>query len=214
MVTLVGAAVQPVDAATQRLLDALERPELLRQVLDDDSHMVVELLDGRVVVFMPAPDEELDPINGDGAKPENVVVVHREVEDDEVVLRVVARDAQLVRRDAQLGLQDQPNRHGARTTRSSVARHGERDGEATKHGDRMLERRRGDDHLAAVSRAGEGSVGRSMAGAGGAGGIWADGNVGKRIRSLTRTLAGAGPSRFFVGPPKDEVRGFCGHSLQ
>ena len=73
---------------------------MLRQVLDDDVDMVVEDLDGRVVVLVPGPDEELGAVDGEGPQPDDVVTVHRQIEDDEEIFRMIASDPQLVWQDA------------------------------------------------------------------------------------------------------------------
>lgn len=94
------ARVEAVDVP-EGLLRPGKRPELHRQVFDDNAHMQVLLQDRRVVVLMPGLDEELAAVHLEHAAPHRVVAMRGKVEVDEKSLWVVRNDTELVRRGAE-----------------------------------------------------------------------------------------------------------------
>lgn len=91
MPPLVGAAVQAVDdeEVAERLDRALQRPQLHGHLLDNDANVERAVVRHLVVVLVPAFDREVNAVNLDDAAADGVLLVRRELEVDEEVLRVV-----------------------------------------------------------------------------------------------------------------------------
>ena len=153
---LLRPAVEAVDAhlLPEDLLDPLQGPVLHRHLFDDDPDVKLERVEGGVVVLMPRRDVEDGVVDPDGPSTDGVDVVRWLAEDDEVVLRVVNRDAELAHRDGELRLQRVAHRHGGRGVYAVGRGHG--DGMVAQEEDGLLRRRGGHGQRVALSGAARG----------------------------------------------------------